>query len=147
MDAAGAILVAIRWTHLLAAVALVGSALFALVVIVPGLRHEPQPSLEARLRAGLREVIEVSLVVLLLSGVILVFERLGRGQATTLYVALLGAKIGLAIWMFGLGLGLRRAELGQLEPRLRRLALLGAAVLLLAVVLRAVFEAASFAVG
>lgn len=138
MELAGVIVIAMRWAHLLAAVALVGSAFFWLAFLAPQFATEPRQPLGRAVDAGFRELVDVSLPVFLLSGAILTFDRLSRGQASTGYVAVLGLKIGLALVMFHLAYRTRRGGLAGAQRSLRALVLLGALVLLLAVVLRTI---------
>ena len=96
--------------------------------------------------ARFQEVVEVSAAVLAVSGVVLAVVRLSSGAAGPAYAVLLGVKVLLALAMFALATELRwsgrRPGGGRGRGALSRLTLfLGIVVVLLAVVLRRVFEA------
>jgi uncharacterized membrane protein len=111
--------VAIRWLHLVAAVAWVGGSLFYLLVLAPAARET-----EA-LRAGLsgvdrrfRELVQLSVVVLLVTGAAITFDRL-QLQPGPPYAITLGIKVALAIWMFVLAQDLaNRGRRRLIERRL-----------------------------
>ena len=98
--------------------------------------------------ARFQEVVEVSAAVLAVSGVVLAVVRLSSGAAGPAYAGLLGVKVLLALAMFALATELRWSGRrpgggrGRGRGALSRLTLfLGIVVVLLAVVLRRVFEA------
>src|SRR5919202_7143955 len=89
-----ALRVAIRWVHGVATLAWVGGSLFYLLALRPAIRAAgAPPGFERAVAAQFREVVEASLVVLVVSGAILTFDRLSTGAATPLYVAVLTIKI------------------------------------------------------
>jgi putative copper export protein len=95
--------------------------------------------------ARFQDVVEVSAAVLAVSGVVLAVVRLSSGAAGPAYAVLLGVKVLLALAMFALATELRwsgrRPGGGRGRGALSRLTLfLGIVVVLLAVVLRRVFE-------
>lgn len=136
MELTGAIVVTMRWLHLLATVAFLGSAFFSLVLLAPQAQSGPATELGKWIESRFRELLDVSVTVLLLSGAILTFDRLSNGQASTRYVALLGLKVCLALVIFYLAYGTRRVGLAQSTPTLRVLVAFGALVLLMALLLR-----------
>jgi putative copper export protein len=96
-------------------------------------------------------VVEVSAAVLAVSGVVLAVVRLSSGAAGPAYAVLLGVKVLLALAMFALATELRWSGRrpgggrgrgrGRGRGALSRLTLvLGIVVVLLAVILRRVFE-------
>jgi uncharacterized membrane protein len=140
VDAAGAIIVALRWLHVLAAVGLLGSVFLTAALMAPLLRAHPSPPLAKDLDARLREVVDVCVLVLLVSGAVLVFERLSGGQASTLYAGLLGLKVVLALLMFYQVFRARGAGILESPRTLRAPLGVGAVVLLLAVLLKVAYE-------
>jgi uncharacterized membrane protein len=159
--------VSIRWAHAVAAVAWVGGSLFYLLALRPALSSTgADPRIEPAIAARFKEIVETSLVVLLVSGAVLTFDRLTSGAASVLYLAVLAAKVSLALGMcwltWELGwTGRRRRPAARGGPTLARTPpaerahgavsrwlspprltlLLGLGVVLLAVVLRELFEA------
>lgn len=141
MEATGAIVVAIRWLHLLASVALLGSLFFSLAFLGSESRAEATTRLRKSLDARFRELVDACFVVFLLTGALLTFERLSGGRAGLVYVGLLGLKVALALLLFHLLYRARRFGLASSPGRLRVPLTLGAVILLLAVALKALYDA------
>jgi uncharacterized membrane protein len=162
-DALGhALRLSIWWVHAAAAVAWVGGSLFYLAALRPALRATAAgPEIERAVAGRFRELVEASLVALLVSGAVLAFDRLSSPAAGGAYLAVLGLKVLLALamcwlaWELGWA-GRRSAQrvraANQGEPRTLRRRLgwrsparlvlaLGLVVVLLAIVLRQLFEA------
>jgi hypothetical protein len=96
----------------------------------------------SRFDGAMREIVQTVLIVFLVSGAILTFERLSRGAAGTAYVTLLGSKIVLSLVMFQVGFRFRGAR-GQRRVRgLQILAALGLVIVLQATVLKWLYERA-----
>ncbi|MHB8620750.1 MAG: hypothetical protein ACYDAG_14455 [Chloroflexota bacterium] len=147
--------VAIRWLHLIAAVAWVGGSIFYLLVIQPVAREQsPTAAWKAALsgmESRFRELVQLSIVVLLVSGAMLTFDRL-QLEPGPAYVVTLGVKIALALWMFVLAQDLasrgrrrllqRRRGVTPLAPRRAApswlILALGTIVLLLSDVLKVI---------
>jgi putative copper export protein len=83
-----------RWLHLVAAVAWVGGSLFYLAVLQPGAKEG-----RAEIDRRFRDVVQLSIVTLLVTGGIITFDRLQLEPGPG-YVITLGIKIALAVWMF-----------------------------------------------
>ena len=95
------ILVAIRWSHALAAVAWVGGGAFYILVLRPSLRQEPVSSQTQHLVAsGFGGLVKTAVAVLLLTGTILSLSRLTSDAATVSYIAVLAVKVALSLYMF-----------------------------------------------
>jgi hypothetical protein len=140
------LLVVMRWLHATAAVAWIGAIWFELFVALPALSTGeptiPANTILARFDAGMREIVQTVLIVFLVSGAILTVERLSRGAAGAPYVITLGVKLVLAVVMFQVGFRFRGAR-GQRRVRgLRIMAGLGLAIMLLATVLKWLYEQA-----
>lgn len=130
--AADALLVLLRWLHALAAIAFLGWGL--VLLLVPGQGIQP-PEVQRRFK----DVVAVTLVVFLATGVVLSFDRLSRGAGST-YAALLVLKIVLSVLAYQFAFQWRRAGLLPLAGAGRRAMLCGVGAVLLAALLKEVFE-------
>lgn len=144
MELADLLLVAMRAAHSLAAIAWVGGTLFYLLVVAPALARPKSEGESSAARSAISsaygELVELAVVVFVLSGAILTFDRLSRG-AGPVYAALLAVKVLLAFVTFHLGFGLRRRGLDS-DPRAARgVVVIGIVVVLIAAVLKVLFEA------
>jgi len=142
VDATDLFLIAMRWLHAAAAIVWIGAIWFELFVALPAWASEPPSEILGRFDVAMREIVQTALVVFLVSGAILTFERLSRGAAGSAYVGLLALKLVLAIAMFQVAFRFRRAEGRRRILGLRWVAGLGLAIVLLAVVLKWVYERA-----
>lgn len=140
LDARELLLVAVRWFHAAAAVALVGGGLFGLLCVGPGLRtggNQVEPLRKATL-AGFGELVDLSLVVFLISGGLLTFERLTSGAATTLYVILLGIKLLLGFLLYRWAFAVRRQGWDTRPAKL--MVATGFLIVLIATLLKSLYE-------
>ncbi|MBI4319757.1 MAG: hypothetical protein HY675_14810 [Chloroflexi bacterium] len=157
-----AIQVVLRWAHAIAAVAWVGGALFYLVVLRPSVEasgdHSSFRNLEKAIGQEFKEVVDLSVMVLVVTGAVISFERLSRGSISDLYVAVLVTKVALAGGMFLLARRLARnttagaaavsGDNAQAAPSVirkwlspsRLVLVLGLLVFLLATVLKVTYE-------
>ena len=142
MEVADVLIVAMRWLHSAAAIVWIGAAVFELLVLLPGYGGSLPPPVRDAVDGAMREVVQTSLVVFLVSGAILTFERLSRGAAGPTYVGLLGLKLVLAIAMYQVAFRFRRAEGGRRVLGLRWVVGLGLAIVLLAAALKWIYERA-----
>lgn len=147
----------LRWLHVLAAVGWVGSALFYATVISPGFKSESSTTnqsehiswaetLETVISGEWREFLEITALMLIIGGALLAFNRLSQPNISATYTIILGVKIALTVLMAfytfrrispirkGAGLG------NWLRFSSRLMAGIGALIILLAVVLRAVYD-------
>ena len=158
MDLTDWFMVVMRWLHVLAATAWVGGSIFFFAVLRPALRASSDGSLLNRLAGQeFRQLVDVAIWVLLVSGAIISVDRLTSSHSTPTYGVVLALKIAFSIWMFGLvwfrrrgsstmppeeaarNLGLARRISSVLTPTNLILAL-GLLVLLLAELLGQLFE-------
>ena len=163
MSVTDVFLLVVRWTHLVSAAAWVGGGLFYILVLRPALRRSAEPSrwINTAAASEFRVLVDTSIFVLLVTGVILTFDRLTPGVVGVPYVVTLSVKIALSVWMFVLVRG-RRHRTALLEAylespppattRLGKIArgvsgynavvILGIVVFLLADLLKVLFEMA-----
>jgi uncharacterized membrane protein len=138
------LLVAVRWAHAMAAVAWVGGNLFLLWVLEPALRSfsgsEGSGPLWRAVSQGFRELTDASIIVFIISGAVLTFDRLSSVAASPAYVGVLAAKLALALVAFFLAARLRRAEPARRLWLARWQVGLGALIILLAAVLKTLYE-------
>jgi uncharacterized membrane protein len=155
MSASEALLIAIRWAHALATVVWLGGGAYATLILGKHLRDEDEATATRIGRATGVEFgrwLRGATVVFVASGAILTFDRLASRGATTAYGITLAVKIALALWMFAIAqsIGRRRrtrpatgrgAEIAQLLGSPQLLLWLGAIVVLLAAILKTLYEA------
>ena len=142
MDASDLLLVAMRWFHSAAAVIWVGAVMFELLTSAKTESAGNVASLRAARQAALRDVVQTALVIFLISGAILTFDRLSRGAATSAYVTLLGIKLLLSVVMFQVAFRFRGAAGSTRLLGLRLVAGLGLLVLFAASLLKTLYERA-----
>jgi putative copper export protein len=145
VDATDLLLIVMRSLHALAALAWIGAICFELLVGLPALGDKPPEHVLARMDAAMREIVQTSLIVFLVSGALLTFERLSHNAAGSTYVLLLILKIALAVVMFQVGSRLRGARGDRRRRGLRWQAGLGVSIVLLAVILKWIYERALLA--
>jgi hypothetical protein len=129
---AEALLVVLRWLHALASIAFLG---WSAVLWLDG---PPRGEVSAA-RQRFKEITELSLLLFLATGAVLTFDRLSRG-AGGLYAAVLALKVVSAVAAYQFAFRWRRVGLpvGGLDGRL--VLVFGAIAVLLAAVLKGVFE-------
>ncbi len=107
MDIAEAGQVILRLAHGLAAAIWVGGGAYYLLAVRPSVRNagdEQSRALAGAVQREFGEWASVATIVMVATGVILMFERLSGGQGTAVYVTLLVIKIVAAVaafWMTG----------------------------------------------
>lgn len=149
------LLLVVGWLHAIAATAWVGGSIFFALVLRPvfAMNREAAKSLIRPVGGVYRELVDASIIALIVSGLVLMFSRLTGNDAGPVYFIVLGVKLALAAWMFYAVWQLRRTG-WQPEPGrgvMKRLSwllgynavmALGVVVFLLAEVLRQLYEAA-----
>ena len=101
MSAADIFMLAMGWLHTMAAIAWVGGSIFFIAVLRPALRRTSQEGTLNRIAGQeFRQLVDTSIWVLLVTGVVLSVDRLTTANTTGTYGIVLGLKIVLAIWMF-----------------------------------------------
>ena len=129
---AEALLVALRWLHDLASIVFLG---WSAVLWLDG----PPRGETSAARQRFKEITELSLLVFLATGAVLTFDRLSRG-AGSVYAVVLALKIVCAVVAYQFAFRWRRVGLpvGGLDGRI--ILIFGAVTVLLAAVLKGVFE-------
>ena len=129
---AEALLVALRWLHALAAVVFLG---WSAVLWLDG----PPRGDPAAARQRFKEVTELTLLVFLATGAVLTFDRLSHGAGNG-YAAVLALKVVCSVVVYQYAFRWRRVGLpvGALDGRI--VLIFGAATILLAAVLKGVFD-------
>ncbi len=97
-----AFLLLARWAHGLAAVVWVGGTLFYVLVLRPAQRRGEGTSVGPDTLREFRGLVDTSIMVLVATGTVMVFDRLTAPSIGTGYIAALSFKIGLALWMFAI---------------------------------------------
>jgi putative copper export protein len=90
--------VVMRTAHLVAASAWVGGSIFYLVALVPGLRAgEPATQVAAAVARSFRQLVNVCMGALLLTGMFLTVDRLSSATLGAAYLVVLVVKIVVAL--------------------------------------------------
>ena len=114
-------LLLVRWIHSIAAVAWIGGSLFYVLVLRPAQRRAGAQGTaqQTEVQAQFRSLVDTCIAVLLVTGTVMLFDRLTDASTGTAYVVTVAIKIGLALWMFAMARRRwlrRRAATAQTEP-------------------------------
>ena len=167
MDVTAVVLVVAQWLHTLAAAFWVGGGAVYLLVIRPMSRRAPSTgSGQASTGSGqtlaeeFRGLVDIAVIAMVITGVVLAFDRLTSQHTGAGYAAVLGVKLALTLWMFWLAGVMRRrrpraaapsesSDAGAATTGWRRLmdstnqvVAIGVAVFLLSTVMQWLFERA-----
>lgn len=95
-------MIAVIWTHAIAATTWLGGSIFYIFVFKPQQEKflESGNPLLIALAEQFRSIIGTCIVVLIASGTLLLFDRITDPSTTPTYIAVLATKIVLATWMF-----------------------------------------------
>ena len=91
-----------RWVHAIAAVAWIGGSVLFAFVLRPVGKLEPEAMGRIMPHVGryYREMVDLSIVAIIFSGILLTLDRLADEAATATYGAVLGVKLAVALLMF-----------------------------------------------
>ena len=154
-------LLIIRWLHNIAAITWIGGSLFYWLVLRPNYKktNSNNDVLNILVIKQFKGFVDTSILVLLVTGIIMTFDRLTDGFIGVPYAATLGIKFLLALWMFYIVLSKRQRLLsttnsapneskslwqktGETLVSYNTLVVLGVLVFLLADILRQLVEKA-----
>ena len=97
LDGIDILLAVVRWIHAIAAVVWVGGSIFYLLVLRPSLAipaaAESRSAIEPAVNRRFRDLVDVSIAALIVTGVVITFDRLSSLPVTTTYYAVLGLKL------------------------------------------------------
>ena len=96
------LMVFVRYAHAVAAIAWIGGSIFHALILRPLTVAHPDKMDAAMSLIGpaYREIIDIAVVTLVVSGLILMFSRIQGNEATVAWAIVLGVKISLALVMF-----------------------------------------------
>ena len=96
-----------RWAHALAAMTWIGGSLFYVLVLRPVQRESggQGSALGPDALHQFRSVVDICITVLLVTGIILLFQRLTGSSIGVAYFVTVSIKIALALWMFAIARG------------------------------------------
>ena len=103
-------LLIVRWVHGVSAVAWIGGSIFFALVLRPVSLANPDAmrSVMGTIGSRYRELVDASILALIVSGIIMMIERVSNQDTTVAWFIVLGVKLALATWMFYLVWQLRR---------------------------------------
>ena len=139
LEARDLLLALMRFSHAAAAILIVGAAVFGPLFAVSE-RGEARLAPDEAGQKSFREIVEITLAVFVISGGILTFNRLSSGAASTAYVAVLGVKLGIVGLMYTWAFQISHSPAGWRSSRARWIASAGMLVVLLASVLKTLWE-------
>ena len=110
-------LLLVIWVHGMAAVTWVGGGIFYIVAIrpqqKPPVHSGPIPTLESL--SLFRSLVDICIIVLIVTGVILLFDKLSDSDTGGLYLSVLALKVGLSLWMFAIARNKWRGRMSERE--------------------------------
>jgi putative copper export protein len=138
-----------RVVHTLAAAFWVGGSAMYLLIVLPALRlGSPAPEVAAKIATLFKQMVNICVGALLLSGMYLLFDRLTQTTLGLPYLIVLALKVACALALFILAIYLgqsnirrlakRRSRLSQIAPQL--MLVLGILVFVLGALLNILFE-------
>lgn len=148
------IMLFVRWVHAIGAVAWIGGSIFFAFILRPVERANPdlvRPVLRP-LGSVYRELVDIAVIAIIVSGIILMFDRLTGGDASVHWFIVLAVKLALALWMFYLVWRFRQSDFDSTEKPsgiaarmswligYNAMVFIGVIVFLLASTLRVLFE-------
>lgn len=154
IDAGDWVMLFVRWAHAIGAVAWIGGSAFFAFVLRPVERANPElvRPIMRPLGSVYRELVDISVIAIIVTGIILMFDRLTGNDASTSWFIVLAVKLALALWLFYLVWRFRQsnfdptAQPSGISARLswligyNAMVFIGVVIFLLAAVLRMLFE-------
>lgn len=138
MDFNSAALITLRVAHALAALVWLGGGVYYVLAIVPARRNgfDSDDAFVARAQQLFGEWAQPATIILVATGVVLMFDRLSSGTGGLTYAVLLAIKVAAAVGAFVLVAGRRRVR----RSRVELIVTLGLAAYALGVLLSSVWE-------
>ncbi len=117
MNVTDVFLIVVRFLHSIAAVSWVGGSIFYLLVLRPASQKEVSAwsTLNQGVAKEFKGLVDTCILVLVVTGTIMTFDRLTSGIIGVPYAVVLAAKVLLALWMFYMVLTKRR-RINQERP-------------------------------
>jgi uncharacterized membrane protein len=145
VDVAELLLVALRVFHAAAAMLWLGGGIYYLVAVLPATRNkgEDGAAIAGTAQRLYGEWATPATIVMLASGVVLVFDRLSEGKGGLFYAALLAAKVVaalIAFWLVTLRRGNRRRPLTGWRSRPETIVALGLFAFIMGVILSSIWQ-------
>lgn len=101
MSTADIFLLATRWLHAISAVAWVGGGIFYLLILRPAIHNGlVSTPLTQYIGKEFRNIVDIAIWVLLVTGAILFLNRFTSQYATATYGVVLAIKVAIVAWMF-----------------------------------------------
>ena len=122
MHTSDVFLLIVRWLHLISASLWIGGGLFYLLVLKPVMKRNQSftKTADSDVAAEFKSLVDTAILVLLVTGIVLTFNRLTPSIVGVEYVLVLGAKIAISIFMFTTSLRRRKrtilADLNHESP-------------------------------
>lgn len=106
------IMLFVRWAHAIGAVAWIGGSAFFAFVLRPVERTNPDLMRPVMRSIGsvYRELVDISVIAIIITGLVLMFDRLTGDDASPTWFMVLGIKLALAVWMFYLVWRFRQSD-------------------------------------
>lgn len=145
MDVAELLLVALRVFHAAAAMLWLGGAIYYLIAVLPATRQQGEDgaAIAGAAQRLYGEWAQPATIVMLASGIVLVFDRLSEGKGGLSYAVLLAAKVIAALvafWLVTLRRGRRRRPITGWRSRPELIVALGLFAFVMGVILSSVWQ-------
>ena len=110
MHTSDVFLLVVRWLHLISASLWIGGGLFYLLVLKPVIKRNTDfmKNVDSNIASEFKSLVDTAILVLLVTGIILTFNRLTPDIVGVEYVLVLSAKIVMSLFMFTTSLRRRK---------------------------------------
>ena len=110
MHTSDVFLLVVRWLHLISASLWIGGGLFYLLVLKPVIKRNTDfmKNVDSNIASEIKSLVDTAILVLLVTGIILTFNRLTPDIVGVEYVLVLSAKIVMSLFMFTTSLRRRK---------------------------------------
>jgi len=113
------IMISARWMHAVSATTWLGGSIFFAVILKPVYKMNSKnfSTLMDRINNTYKDLVDISIVALIVSGLILMFDTLTGKPVTITWFIIFGFKLLIAFWMFFLVWRFRQAHYKQLQVK------------------------------